>query len=165
MSNETVTLTPELISALKAAGYRLEAIKPEAKQGGRYKPKDGDVYWYSGGDSLVCQIRSLDDKDDRLRYSIGNCYSTREEATAARDRQLALVRVQDRLEELADEPVDWSDGDQFKYELLYRHSITGFRANAVNAAQTLGGLYGSKAACKWVIDNMESDLKLIAGIE
>ena len=165
MSNETVTPTIELIALLEAAGFVRNIVEPKVKQGGRYKPKIGETYWYFYSDGEIDHANYTGAYSDIHRRALGNSFRTKKEAIAARDKQLALVRVQDRLEELADEPVDWSDGDQFKYELLYRHSITGFRANAVNAAQTLGGLYGSKAACKWVIDNMESDLKLIAGIE
>ena len=97
MSNETVTVNDIQIpvSALKAAGF----IR-EVKQSGRYKPKHGKGYWYLYRDGHV--YYKLYDDNDKSRFSLGNCYRTKEEATAARDKQLALVRVQDKLEELTD---------------------------------------------------------------
>ena len=165
MSNETVTLTPELIAALETIGYRLEAIKPEAKQGGRYKPEIDDTYYsnMSDGEWAVCTWRNSD--VDNRRCAMGNCYRTKAEATAARDKQLALVRVQDKLEELTDEPLDWGNIDQPKFHLLYKHKYRNFCISSRQYEQyDIACLYGSESACEWVINNMESDLKLIAGI-
>ena len=163
MSNETVTPTIELIALLEAAGF-VRDVKPEVKQGGRYKPKNGEAYYcnMSDGEWAVDTWRNSD--VDNRRYAMGNCYRTKEEATADRDKQLALVRVQDKLEELTGEPLDWGDENQNKAAIGYNHHKGIFIFNIWTYVEVLGGLYGSEQACEWVINNMKSDLRLIAGI-
>ena len=156
MSNETVL--EKLTAALEAVGYRLEAINPEVKQGGRFKPRDDEEYWslYSGGQPEK-GLRGNDGLD-KTRHIMGNCYRTKEEAESARDKQLALVRVQDKLEELTDET------EKYSYELVCDYSTGILEVNGMAPWTTLDSLNGSKNACLWVRDNMGSDLKLIAGI-
>ena len=164
MTNATV-FAKELVDALEVAGFRLEAINPEVKKGGRWKPRIREGYFSlaTGGD--VYKSPWDGDDIDNNRYAISNVYKTEAEAIAARDKQLALVRVQDKLEELTDEPLVWGGLDQFKGAIAYNHNKGIFVINDWLYVEVLGGLYGSKSACNWVINNMESDLKLIAGVE
>ena len=161
MSSETVTINDIQIpvSALEAAGF-----KREVKQGGRYKPKVGETYWklYSDGDWAA--DKWLDTKIDKDRYAMGNTFRTKEDAIAARDKQLALVRVQDKLAEMTNEPLDWNNGGQMKCALMFNHEDRLCWQSFETKKQVIGGLYGAAGACDWVIDNMQSDLKLIEGI-
>ena len=162
MSNETVL--EKLTAALEAVGYRLEAINPEVKQGGRFKPRDDEEYWSLSSGGQPEKGLWGNDELDKTRYIMGNCYRTKEEAESARDKQLALVRVQDKLEELTDVPLDWDGVPQYKSVLYYSWEVASFDTHCVEKSQGIGGLFGSKPACDWVIHNMKSDLKLIAGI-
>ena len=149
---------------IPVAFLELAGFKREVKQGGRFKPEDGKLYWFAFSDGGMMREQWLRTDKDKRRYAMGNCYRTEEDTIAARDKQLALVRVQDKLEELTDEPLDWSSSDQFKGAIAYNHNKGIFIINDWLYVEVLGGLYGSKPACEWVIDNMESDLKLIAGV-
>ena len=164
MSTEILTLTPELIAAIEKAGFVRNTVEPKTKQGGRYKPLPDATYWHYYSDGEVDYMRGIDCTDDNNHHAMGNCSRTKEEATAARDKQLALVRVQDKLEELTDVPLDWSDEAQDKFELIYNHLNKKFRTMRQLRFQAIPALCASKVAWDWVIDNMESDLKLIAGI-
>ena len=161
MTDKLVELGPSMISekALNEKGYYLR----ESEQGGRFKPEDGETYWYfySGGE--LDRTNWAGTYNDNHRRALGNCYRTKEEAITARDKQLALVRVQDKLEELTDEPLEWGANTQTKHGLLFKHSAGEFWATIDTTKQALG-LYGSSDAVDYVIDNMESDLKLIVGI-
>ena len=161
MSIETVTINDIQIpiSTIEAAGF-----KREVKHGGRLYPKNDELYFYCYSDGEIEETSQTGHVEDMGRYKMGNCYRTREEAIAARDKQLALVRVQDKLEELTDEPLDWSDFSQVKWELIYDCESRVFDRNRVTTGIALCGLYGSHNACDWVMSNMKSDLKLIAGI-
>ena len=161
MSNETVTINDIQIpvSALKAAGF-----ERKVKQGGRFKPKKGGEYFVFAANGSTCACVSESSALDVDRYAMDNCYRTEAEATAARDKQLALVRVQDKLAELTVEPLDWSDGNKVKHEIYYNHMSEEFERTSVSLHQALNTLHGSEEACDWVIDNMQSDLKLIVGI-
>ena len=163
MSNETVTPTIELMALLEAAGFVRNIVEPKTKQGGRFKPVVGKKYWIIYSEGRI-DYSLWDDDLNSCRYAMGNCYRTEAEAIAARDKQLALVRVQDKLEELTDELLDWSDAVQSKYVIYYNHATGFYRIAEHFHSEELCGLYGSESACNWVIDNMEPDLKLIAGI-
>ena len=149
MSNETV-LTGETIiinnvivhiSTLEAIGF-----KREIKKGGRFKPKDGDRYYTLLADGSPRLNIWEGSNTDNNHYALGNCYRTVAEVTAARNKQLALVRVQDKLEELTGEPLDWSNPSRpEKVVIAYLHNerrftmITGYEF-----VQLLPSLYGSK---------------------
>ena len=149
---------------IPVAFLELAGFKREVKQGGRLYPKNDELYFYYYADGELEETSQTAHVGDLGRYLMGNCYRTKEEAEAARDKQLALVRVQDKLEELTDELLDWSDISQNKSVLFYCWEDGCFDAYSVTRSQCVDGLYGSLKACNWVIDNMESDLKLIAGI-
>ena len=162
MSNETVTINDIQIpiSAILAAGFTREV-----KQGGRFKPKNGETYWYFYSDGEIDRANCTGTYSDNHRRALGNCYRTKAEAIAARDVQLALVRVQDKLEELTDEPLDWNNVIQFqKGAIGYDYTERRFVVTDWQFVQMINGLYGSRKACEWVMENMESDLKLIEGI-
>ena len=163
MSNEIVTPTIELIALLEAAGFVRNA-KSKITKGGRFKPKDGDRYYTLLADGSPRLNIWEGSNTDNNHYALGNCYRTVAEVTATRNSKLALVRVQDKLEELTDDPLDWGNFHQNKYKIHYGHPEGVFGCMPLTVCQTLEGLYGSKSACNWVIYNMESDLKLIVGV-
>ena len=164
MTDVTV-FAKDLIEALEVAGFRLESIRPEVKQGGRFKPAIGQQYWTITPGAAKWVYIWEDSSFDKSRFARGLTFRTGVEATASDNVQQALVRVQDKLEELTDEPLDWGNIDQPKFHLLYKHKYRNFCISSRQYEQyDIACLYGSESACEWVINNMESDLKLIAGI-
>ena len=134
---------------------------------------DKDDSWPQKGDRVYalyangCVILSFFDKDDRHPdyLAMGALYRTREEAEAARDKQQATVRVQNKLKELQGDWVpDWSKLGQKKYYIFYNHATQRFVVTPSGLYQG-HNLYSTKDACVWVIDNMEADVKLMLGVE
>ena len=149
MSIETAIPTDQLIVLLEAAGF-----VREVKQCGRFIPENGQPYWYTNhGVNEKCW---LDTPADKARCAAGQCYRSRDEAVAALDKQLALVRVQDKLDVMT-----W-DKDQL-WEIYYDYDAGEFSYSPPNYHK-VGALLGSRVACVWVVEKMKDDLKLIAGV-
>ena len=87
----------------------------------RWKPKEGEKYWYITNSNQVTQInytstRSYEYEDDCQRWSVYNCFQTKEQAEAEAEK--ILVRRQ--LENIArrlnrGRKINWDNFDQIKY--------------------------------------------------
>jgi len=80
-----------------------ELAKWEVKEDdddGLFVPKKGEKYWIIGWDGEVTYTIFQSDELDRGAIATGNCYRTKAAAIRARDRQLALVRINRRIKEL-----------------------------------------------------------------
>jgi len=71
------------------------------KKIGRWKPDDGEEYWYLAW-LVDCANFGPGHWWDQLRVELGNCYQTEKLAQKAFDRQLAIVRVNDEIDKLND---------------------------------------------------------------
>ena len=152
-------------TALNAAGYfkKEEAEKPAPA--GRFKPKVGEDYHYRDSHAAFEVCIWTGTHSDLVRHELGNCYGSAQEAREAYDRQVVLVRVQDKLEELTKEPLDWSQNSQPKYELSYDYEVPEVDIIEQYNGRAVNGLHGSEDACNWVRDNMLGDLELLAGVK
>jgi hypothetical protein len=96
MMKHTSVSLPDLLKLLRDVG--VEGIGKEQPKG-RWKPENDGEYWIiSQGGEVETDGRWYADKYDLIRYNIGNCYRTKEEAEHARDKQLALVELSDLAE-------------------------------------------------------------------
>jgi len=91
----------------------------EAKKKGPFKPKEGETY-YCIESGCVEDYTYLNHAAHRGDVQLGNCFRTKEEATAHKDRQIALCEVNEIIREVnGDWEPDWSNGNQIKYKLAY----------------------------------------------
>lgn len=149
------------VAELEALGW----TPPEVKENkGRFIPKDGQQFWVIGFSGDVFQMSNTGHPD---AIALGNCYKTEEEAILTRGKQLAKIRIFDKLRELeGDWEADWSDTNQDKYSAYYDHCDNMFKAVYHYRCQDRGQeWYSTDQAWDWVIKNMEDDLKLIFDIE
>lgn len=76
--------------------------------------KNGDIYFWSYGSGYVTTSIWHNGGDHEMRYAIGNCYKTREEAEQA----IEILKIHNELKHYAEEhneaEIDWSN-DQRKY--------------------------------------------------
>ena len=86
------------ITEEQATGAIASNIKPKF---GRIKPKIEQVIYFMDCDGTICVSLWDGGRGDLDLWAMGNVYLTREAAEIARDRQLAKVRVIDKLAELA----------------------------------------------------------------
>lgn len=108
----------------------VEAMKVIAKEAGieftveekhsDYNFKQGDEYYYIDSMGLILQGRWKDTNGDRLGFSFGNVYRTREEA----EKACLSIKIHNRLRMFAEEvnegwKPDWTSHDELKWHCAY----------------------------------------------
>lgn len=150
--------------------YELTPVaQTEKTSGKRWRAERGGGYFTITRAGDTKRLEDLRDKYDNHLYNSGNYYKTREEAERARDKQLALVRVTDKLREIeACEGwvADWDDYKHEKYFAMYNHKTRELgAASNVYWESPVKEMYSCKNAIDYVIKHMKDDLKLIFGVE
>lgn len=87
-----------------------------------WKPEYGEWYWFISTDGQVNNSEWVNDRIDRGRYSMGNCFRTREEAEFAREKQKIKIELQ-RFADKHNDPTkkEW-DGEYVYYYIVYNVS-------------------------------------------
>ena len=75
----------ELENKIKELSDEIEKMKAE-KKNEVWKPKDGVQYWYVNHSNGVLSTYWLDNAVDKMRYDLGNVFSTREEAESYKEQ-------------------------------------------------------------------------------
>lgn len=138
-------------------------VKEPVKVSKRFVPKEGDTFWYMLGSGTLSSEFWCDDRANKGCLAMGNVYRTREEAEKARDKQLALVRIQNYIadNELGKEFVYGENN----YYITYEHRKKGFFPDCWSTFEynpPLGYLK-SPEACTQVIENCTKDLLIVWG--
>lgn len=161
----------QLKQDIESMKQRLASMEAELNKptGTIFIPENGKRYYYIDytGCVLFLYYTLLNNSCHKSMFDFGNLYCTEEEATKARDKKLAYVRVTRKLRELEGDWVpDWSDDwiDKFRVSYNSRKRAFYIEANAY-IVETDKAMYSTKEACQWVIDNMADDLKLIFEVE
>lgn len=68
-----------------------------------WKPEYGDWYWYISSDGQVDNCEWVNGPIDYGRYSMGNCFRTKEEARIAREKQKIKIELQRFADERNDQ--------------------------------------------------------------
>ena len=160
-----MSIKEELTKKIAELQAQVNAIKDEPiKALGRFEAKEGEGYWFlnAGGEEFHTYSSNAE------IHEMGNVYKTRADALEARDRQLALVRVNDRIDELNAEQnwvADYSDNNEQS-----KHSINTVRQNGtiyVNNWYTCESASMFNAGCsetiRTVINEMNADIKTAMG--
>lgn len=139
---------------LEKAGY----VK-QKKEYKRWRAKKGQSYGYFI-DGRVFVAWEYGDEFDNARYVEGNYYQTKELAQKALDRQLAIVRVNDRIMELNEgrEGLAYIDYNISTREFNKWTFVGGFKK-----AQHLS-LIANETVADQIISECEDDLKIIFGV-
>ena len=145
---------------LIAAGWK----KPVSK--GRWKPQVNERYYFVTSYGDVDAYSFCKDFNDTSILATSIVHKTREEAEKALERQKAIIRVNDRIDELNEgwEPA-WVD-DQEKYEVLqYRGcwNKANFVVDTVINYENprLLNYCKSEEVAEQIIEECEADLKVI----
>ncbi len=145
---------------LIAAGWK----KPVSK--GRWKPQQGVKYFFISG-GIGYNYYANDDADNRI---ISSCivYKTREEVEKALERQKAIIRVNDRIDELNDgwEPEwgrDATIGQKWCIEkdLAVRAPHFSVNWDRLSFCPMALNYCKSEEVAEQVIEECEADLKVI----
>lgn len=140
----------------------------EPKEYKRWKPEIGERYFGRNNDGDIVDYKWQEDPYDIYAYKIRGVCKTEAEAQKARDRQFALVRVNDRIMELnADWKPDWRNIDQRKYTVKYDHLSRKFTTDnfvIMEIPMNLDWIASNQVADQ-IIKECEGDLRLVFGIE
>lgn len=124
-----------------------------------WKPKFNENYYFVYSDGRI-EFLGFNGSNSELRYAMGNCFKTREEAKFASDKQIFLTKFERYLRENEDEPVDWNNPNQDKYYLTYMHKTKRTAANAWSSLQGQGSIFTtSDDLLEQFIKDNESDIK------
>lgn len=112
----------EIEKDLNDLAYEIEqGVQPV--QYGRWKPKEGEEYYFitdMTNDIGIDSMTWANDNQDDFLYSIGNCFRTREQAEQAFER----LKIRTQLEDIAlrlnkGRKIDWENRGREKYYLFY----------------------------------------------
>lgn len=116
--SENITINLEGLS--KEEREQLLGLVEKAKRPKKiWKPKYGDWYWYIGSDGQVDNCEWVNGPIDYGRYSMGNCFRTKEEARIAREKQKIKTELQMFADEHNDPDKDEWDGKNIHYYIRY----------------------------------------------
>jgi hypothetical protein len=156
------------LAELEAAAMELRAsIAADKTPKVRFKPAYGDDYSYVDYSNSVSELTWCADIEDEANYARGNCYRTEAEAIAARNRQLAIVRVNDAIDVLNDGWVpDWSNNGQQKLVLARNNSENGFCTTSTSKINYGAVLRYCKTSqiTRDILESHDADLRLIFGV-
>lgn len=84
-----------------------------------WKPGYGEWYWFIGTDGQINNCEWVNDRIDQGRYSMGDCFRTKKEATFAREKQKIKIELQ-RFADKHNDPTkkEW-DGEYVHYYIGY----------------------------------------------
>ncbi len=115
------------ISKTKEHLANMEKMLQECKYE-RWKPKDGEKYWYITNTNQLSQIdftseRSYKREDDYQRWRTYNCFQTREEAEAEAEKILIRRMLEDIARRLnKGRKIDW-ESHEYKFHLVIFNDV------------------------------------------
>lgn len=116
----------------------LERAKTEKKP---WKPEDEEPYYFAIGNGHVLKEYYKPAALDNARYSLGNCFPTKEAAEFAVEKLKVIAELK-RFAEEHNEEIDWKNIKQKKHCITYCHLKGEFEIDVWNT-WTTGGIYFS----------------------
>lgn len=129
------------IAELEKQLAELKQVKVEEPKQKRWKPENGELYFYAGYD--CCKGSSFSDYDelDKWNYLTGNCFETPEETKEYRTKFEIRAKYRKFIEEHT-EPLDWEDG-RAKWYLTYVYNDIGESISFTWGNPCQGTIYAS----------------------
>ena len=88
------------------------------KEDKQWVPEIGEPCWVIFNTGVVARVVWFGNFVDNYRLLMNNVFKTEEEAEAQRDFNIEKAKLIKEIEDSSDE-IDWRDGEQSKYSLLY----------------------------------------------
>lgn len=114
-----------------------------------WKPEYGERYWFISTDGQISNCEWINDRIDRGRYSMRDCFKTKEEATFAREKQKIKIELQRFADEHNDHDKEKWDGENLHYYIGHdaiKDDLT------VTPVAILRGIYGIYFTSKEIAD-------------
>ena len=115
----TIQELEQNISSIKEELSKLEEkLKTFKLRAGRQVPENGDVYYFISANGTIYEVKWANDSYDQQRFSVHNCFKTKEEAQKEIDRRLTKAKLNEIANRLNDgQVIDWDSTIQCKYYL------------------------------------------------
>jgi len=141
---------------------QIDSITPK----GRWKPDIWqDYYSFFNADIKKYTFSNL--QSDRTIVALGNCYQTEKLAYKAATKQIAIVRVNDRIDELNNGWVaDWKDNTVLIYHICYHDSSDRYSicSNTFTKNCLILSYIATEEIANTIIKEKKSDLDLIFNV-
>lgn len=166
-----MTIKEELTRKIAELQEQVDAIKDEPlKVTGRFKPKLDEVYWclLSNGETVSTTHTGITPITQYSVWLMGNMYKTKADAVEARSKQLALVRVNDRIDELNAEQ-DWVADYSIENQQCKHHISTVTQCGDISSnrwfTSTPTSMFnvGTIETVNTLISEMDADIKTAIG--
>jgi hypothetical protein len=87
---------------------------------GRWKPEDGDIFYYIDTYCRVIKEQWADTPTDKIYYKKDNCFKTREQAETEIEKILVCRQLENIAKRLnRGQEIDWFNDNQYKYSLHF----------------------------------------------
>lgn len=107
-------------------------------------------YYYINGYSEIASDEECNCKIDDSRYNIGNYFKTKEQGGKVLEKLKIYTKLKDLADRLSeDDPVDWSDRDQYKFCIYYDHNYNYLLQDSFVYTHYIGSIY---CTCKDFLD-------------
>jgi len=131
----------------------------------RWRAGRKEEYWFVDEEGDAWDCIETDSTKDEWRYNTGNYFKSESEAEHHKQVLLATQKIKDYALQFGYTP-DWSNVDEFKYEVIYYHDIKKLNVYIRTSSQfsTLPYYRTSDDAYK-AIKELEAEYKLVFGVE
>lgn len=100
-----------------------KANKPKNKV---WKPNFNEYYYTINGYAVMIEI-FMNDNSDKMRYALGNCFKTKEEAEFALEKQKVITELKRFAEDNNECEIDWKSLAQGKWCIYYDQKYNKIR--------------------------------------
>lgn len=138
--SENITINLEGLN--KEEREQLLGLVEKAKRPKKiWKPTYGDWYWYISSDGQVDNCEWVNGPIDLRRYSMGNCFRTKEEARIAREKQKIKIELQ-RFADTHNDPdkLEWNKTNGH-YEIVYNYRLGRLDFSELRSCSSTDAIY------------------------
>ena len=148
-------------ATIKFNGKEYDAVLIEKKvESKRWKPEDGEKYWYANISGSCCTYNWSNDDFDNFLYGQRNVFETKAEAEKHLEylKSLAILR-----DDAGDWEPDWNNTRQEKYRIYFDCYVDKLFVSSTKAYRSINELHfeTEKAAQKSIDDHEEHWLRVL----
>lgn len=145
MQQNTIKQMEQTVEQLLAKAEELKQQIEKAKEQEDVWPKDGDKYWYAGGNGTVYQGCWENTVEDNNRLRFNNVHRSRAEGEAHVDKRLTqseLERLAAKAWKESGKQIDWSKySEQKKFHIGYCYDNESFFVDSNWSAKFIGQVF------------------------
>lgn len=147
---------------IEVSEEKFEELKKLLESPKRFKPKMKQVYHSVNSIGGKEQDIWTNHKLDNYRYEVGNCFETE----ADLDHAEAVRKARVKIENSTDFEPSWEDEEQEKWVVYYDYQDKELHASSHTFIRDYGQVYyASEEEAEQAIEDLESEFKLIMGID